>query len=169
MDAISNRNFKQISWSTLVMFVLGFWLSSSLLIDAIIIPSLSAAGMMVEPGFPSASYLIFGVYNRLELICAALVLTSFLVFSRHHNFSEHQEKKAVILAGLMLVIATVYTYILTPQMSSLGLELNLFANSAEMPGAMVSMHWIYWILEATKLAVGATLLRWSYRNSCSLT
>ena len=62
MNTISeNRNFQGINWSTLVMFALGFWLSASLLLDAVIVPSLSAAGMMNQGGFANAGYLLFGI------------------------------------------------------------------------------------------------------------
>ncbi len=165
MDAISDRGLKQISWSTVVMFALGFWLSGSLLLDSVIIPSLSAAGMMASAGFASAGYLIFGVFNRIELLCAAAVLTSFLVLRRRNNFSPW----SVVLGGLLLTIPLIYTYILTPQMSGLGLQLNLFEESVtNMPEAMIFMHWGYWSLEAIKFIAGVTLLRWCYRNSCTL-
>ncbi|MGH2414768.1 MAG: hypothetical protein ACRDEA_13985, partial [Microcystaceae cyanobacterium] len=102
MNAISDRGLKQISWSTVVMLTLGFWLSSSLILDAVIIPGLSASGMMSQGGFASAGYLIFGVFNRIELLCASVVLTGFLVFRRNHNFTRAQENWSVILSGLLL-------------------------------------------------------------------
>lgn len=165
MDAISDRGLKQISWSTIVMFALGFWLSGSLLLDSVIIPSLSAAGMMASAGFASAGYLIFGVFNRIELLCAAAVLTSFLVLRRQNNFSPW----TIVLGGLLLAITLFYTYILTPQMSGLGLQLNLFDESlTNMRQEMIYMHWGYWSLEAIKFIAGVTLLRWCYRNSCTI-
>ncbi|MBR8829337.1 MAG: hypothetical protein DSM107014_15800 [Gomphosphaeria aponina SAG 52.96 = DSM 107014] len=168
MNVISNSAEKQISWSTVVMLTLGFWLSGSLLLDSVIIPGLSASGMMSLGGVASAGYLIFGIFNHIELLCAALVLTGFLVFYRHHNFTHQKEVWSVILSGLMLVIALVYTYILTPQMGGLGLELNLFEPTTTMPAAMVSLHQVYWVLEAIKLLAGVTLLSWCYRNACRL-
>ena len=168
MDAISDRGLKQISWSTVVMFALGFWLSGSLILDSVIIPGLFASGMMSQDGFASAGYLIFGIFNRIELLCAALVLTSFLVFRRNHNLTHEQELWSVVLSVLLLAIATIYTYFLTPQMSGLGLQLNIFEPATKMPAEMISMHWFYWILEASKFIAGATLLRWCYRNSCTL-
>lgn len=168
MNAISERNAKLINWTTVVMFALGFWLSGSLILDSVIIPGLFATGMMAQAGFASAGYTIFGIFNRVELLCAALVLTSFLVFYRQHNLSEKQERWSIILASLLLAIAIIYTYILTPQMSGLGLQLNVFDSATAMPPEMISLHWGYWLLEATKLIAGATLLRWCYRNSCSL-
>jgi hypothetical protein len=168
MSVITNRFNKQINWSTLVLFTLGFWLSGSLILDFVIIPSLFASGMMAESGFAGTGYLIFGVFNRIELICGALVASSFLIFHRNHNLTNKQEPWAMILAIAMLTIATIYTYILTPQMSGLGMQLNMFSPVTEMSAAMISLHWIYWVLEAVKLLAGAVLLRWSYHNSFSM-
>lgn len=163
---INNNNLKQINWSAVIMFALGFWLSASLLLDFVLIPSLSASGMMAQGGFASAGFIIFGVFNRIELVCAALVLTGFLVFSRDHNLTRKQEIWSVILASLLLLIALSYTYIFTPQMTSLGLNLNWVNPSTEMPSAMISMHEVYWLLESIKFIAGATLLNWCYGKSC---
>lgn len=166
MSVITNRLNKQIDWSTLVLFALGFWLSGSLILDFVIIPGLFASGMMAESGFAGTGYLIFGIFNRVELICGALVASSFLIFHRNHNLTDKQEPWAIILSMGMLAIATIYTYFLTPQMSGLGMQLNLFASSTAMPPEMISLHGLYWVLEAIKLVSGAVLLRWCYRNSC---
>lgn len=164
MNTISNSGSKQINWSTLVMLTLGFWLSGSLLLDSVIIPGLSASGMMSN----GAAYVIFEIFNHIELLCGALVLTGFLVFSRYHNFTHQQEVWSIILSALMLSIALVYTYILTPQMGGLGLELNVLETTTTMPAAMISLHKVYWVLEAIKLLAGVTLLNWCYRNACRL-
>lgn len=171
MSVISSNNFKQIkqiNWSAIIMFALGFWLSGSLILDFVIIPGLSATGMMASEGFASAGFVIFGIFNRLELVCAALVLTGFLVFFHYHNLREKQEIWSVILASILLVIALAYTYIFTPQMTSLGLNLNWVNPTNQMPSAMISMHEAYWLLEAIKFISGVTLLKWCYRNSCRI-
>jgi hypothetical protein len=56
------------------MLTLGFWFSSSIILDWVIIPSLYVSGMMTQSGFASAGYLIFWNFNRIELVCAALIL-----------------------------------------------------------------------------------------------
>lgn len=165
MNTISTRN--PINWSTVILFVLGFWLSSSLLLDCLVIPGLLAAGMMTQPGFASAGYLIFGTFNHLELLAAATALTGCLVFRYQHNFSHRQEVLSLVFGIILLAIALVYTYILTPEMSSLGLSLDI-ANPVATNSSMTMMHGIYWGLEATKLIVGSVLLRWFYRSSCTL-
>lgn len=168
MNAVSDTRLKQINWSTIILFALGFWLSGSLILDSVIIPSLIASGMMADSGFASAGYLLFGVFNRVELLCAALVLTGVLVLVRNHSLASSKRHWSIILAAVLLTIAIVYTYIFTPQMSGLGLQLNLFEPSTTMPANMVQMHEFYWLLEVTKLIFGATLLRWCYRDNCTL-
>ncbi len=168
MNALSNNRWKFLSWTTVVMFALGFWLSSSIILDCVVIPGLSLSGMMSEGGFASAGYIIFGLFNRIELVCAALVLTGFLIFRRHHLLIHLQERWSIILASVLLGIALIYTYFLTPELSAFGLEINPFSATNTMPSAMISLHWSYWILEAVKFAIGVTLLRWCYRDSCEL-
>ncbi len=165
-NVVSNNSLRSINWSSIVMYVLGFWLSASMTIDFIVLPSLSAAGMMSSSDFASAGYLIFGIFNRIELFSAALVLTGFLVI--RNNFIPHSQLKSEflspILSVVLLAIAIIYTYILTPQMSALGMQFNLFDANYTMPDAMISMHAIYWVLEVTKLVIGTVVLRWSYNS-----
>ncbi len=169
MNTTANHYSKSINWSTLVMFTLGFWLSASLILDLVIVPGLSASGMMAQSGFAGAGYLIFGVFNHIELLCAALILSSFLVFNRNHNLTHLQERWSIILASLLLIIAVIYTYFLTPQMSGLGLQMNGIDPATSMPTAMIYLHAGYWVLEMIKLLAGTMLLKWCYRDSCSLT
>lgn len=169
MNTFASSDSKPINWSGIIMFVLGFWLSSSLLFDCVIIPSLLSSGMMNTPGFASASYFLFGIFNHIELLCAAVVLAGYLVFRYGENRSAPQvTNKSVIIAGILLAIALAYTYILTPQMSSMGMALDQFATTKIMPSLMTVMHITYWSLEVLKLIAGTVLLRSCYRNSCSL-
>ncbi|MEA5533942.1 hypothetical protein [Crocosphaera sp. XPORK-15E] len=168
MNAISERRWKFLSWTSIVMFALGFWLSGSLILDFVVIPGLSLSGMMTQGGFASAGYIIFGLFNRIELVCAALVLTGVLVFRRHHTFINLQERWSIILGSVLLLIALIYTYFLTPEMSGFSLEINPFEATNTMPSTMISLHWSYWILEVIKLIIGGTLLSWCYRGSCEL-
>jgi hypothetical protein len=168
MNTLLDRVSKPVNWSTTMMFTLGFWLSGSLVFDFVAIPCLLASGMMSETGFASAAYLMFGVFNRIELVCAALVLTSCFVFFKQHSLERQKEILSLILASVLLVISLGYTYIFTPQISSLGLQLNLLDSTTQLTERMSLLHQGYWLLEAIKLVVGAFLLRWCYRNSCSL-
>ncbi|PSF36860.1 hypothetical protein C7H19_12595 [Aphanothece hegewaldii CCALA 016] len=168
MNSISTRNDKSIDWPTLVMFTLGFWLSASLILDLVIMPSLSASGMMAQNGFASAGYSLFGIFNRIELVCAATILSGFLIFSRNHTLIHLRQTWLIALAGVLFVIPLIYTYILTPQMSGLGLSLNAFDTVQTMPTGMIYLHEGYWVLEAIKFIAGLTLLRWCYRDSCRI-
>ncbi len=168
MNALSNNRWKFLSWTTVVMFALGFWLSSSLILDCVVIPGLSLSGMMNEGGFASAGFIIFGLFNRIELVCAALVLTGFLIFRRYHLLIHLQERWSTVLASILLGIALIYTYFLTPELSAFGLEINAFSATNTMPSIMIPLHWSYWILEAVKVVLCLTLLSWCYRDSCEL-
>jgi len=46
MNAISNLEFKRSTWQIAILLTLGFWLSASLVLDWVIMPSLYFAGMM---------------------------------------------------------------------------------------------------------------------------
>ena len=166
MEATSNR-VKLINWSTVIMFVLGFWLSGSLILDCLIVPGMLTSGMMKEPGFASAGYLIFGAFNHLELLFAATVLAGCLVYRYGYRFNSEVDRKSIVVASVLLVISLAYTYVFTPQMSGMGMTLDLFATAKPAPN-MAMMHIAYWGLEVTKLVAATTLLRTFFRNSCRI-
>ncbi|BAY49293.1 hypothetical protein SAMD00079811_69220 [Scytonema sp. HK-05] len=160
MNAVSSVELKRPIWQSIAMLTLGFWLSASLLLDWVIMPSLYVSGMMTQASFASAGYVIFWNFNRLELLSAGLVLTSVLALC---NSQSKWRRSAIILSMLLLAIALVDTYLLTPQMSAIGLELNLF-QTIETPAAMNVLHGGYWVLEVVKLLAGGTLLGWCWRR-----
>lgn len=164
MTAITSIGLKRPAWQTTVILTVAFWLSSSLLLDWVIMPSLYATGMMTQPGFATAGYSIFWIFNRIELLCAGLVLTGILVSRRTQITSRLASSKALFLSLLLLTIALIYTYFLTPQMSAVGIQLNLFDSVADVPTAMNQLHGSYWVLEAVKLVASGTLLGLCYRN-----
>ena len=168
MEATSFRTPKTINWSTMIMFVLGFWLSGSLVLDCLIVPGMLTSGMMKEPGFASASYLIFGAFNHIELLCAAIVLAGCLVYRYGYHLTEQIKPKSVFIAIALLAIALAYTYIFTPQMSSMGMSLDQFSTVTETSNSMAMMHIAYWSLEVVKLAAATALLRTFFRSSCSI-
>lgn len=168
MQAITPRNSKTANWSTIIMFALGFWLSASFVFDFLVVPGMMNSGMMNESGFASAGYMIFGAFNHVELLCAATVLAGCLVYRYGCGFTSKINTKSVAIASVLLLIALAYTYILTPQMSSLGMQLNLFAVADTASNSMTTMHVAYWSLEFTKLVAASALLRIFYRNSCSI-
>jgi hypothetical protein len=165
MSSITSFQLKRPAWQTVVIFTLTFWLSTSLVLDLVIMPGLYASGMMVQTGFATAGYLIFWVFNRIELLCAALVLTGVLVLKRTQNTSVSQSRKTIGLAMILLSIALIFTYILTPQMSALGLNLEVFDPVDSVPGSMGLLHGSYWILEVTKFIAGGAVLSLFYRQN----
>ena len=167
MNTLPLKRFREVNWQALAMFALGFWLSASLLIDCVIIPGLLSAGMMEEAGFAGASYIIFGAFNHIELLSAALVLASILTIKYRQEFVIKIDK-SVVIASCLLAIALIYTYLITPQMSALGMSLNEFNGTGLLAGSMSRMHVVYWLLEGSKLVLGTVLLSKLYRNSCSL-
>lgn len=165
MNAVVGTSLKQPTWKTIALFVLGLWLSGSFILDFVIMPTLGTAGMLRDISFASAGYSIFWMFNRIEVLCAALVLTSLLALRGTSNLYHHVRRWSILLSGLLLAIALINTYIMTPQMSALAMQLNLFEPVTGMPSGMVEMHEGYWFLEAIKLIVGATVLGWCYHDS----
>jgi hypothetical protein len=162
MNTISSRvEFKRSPILTALMLTLGFWLSASLVLDWIIMPSLYFSGMMTQSSFATAGYTIFWNFNRIELLAAGLVLTGVLALC---NRQSQWHIGAIALSTLLLAVCLLDTYFLTPQMSAIGLQLNLFQASTEIPANMNLLHGGYWMLEAAKLAAGGTLLRWCVKE-----
>jgi hypothetical protein len=165
MAAISGIELKRPAWQTAIIFTLAFWLSSSLILDLVIMPGLYTAGMMNQTGFATAGYSIFWIFNRIELFAGALVLTGLLVLrGTQEAFAAAEGRRSLVLAVFLLAIALIYTYFLTPEMSALGLQLNLFDAALETPAGMNQLHEGYWVLEVCKLVAAGTLLRWCYRR-----
>lgn len=150
-------------WQTLVLTALAFWLSGSFLMDVVMMPVFYASGMMIEPGFASTAYSLFWVFNRIELLCAAVTLTGALVLYITQPTLNRFNQRSLLLASLLLCVALVCTYGLAPQMSALGLQLNLFAPTLESPRLMNSLHLGYWSLEVLKLLAGGILIKLFYR------
>jgi hypothetical protein len=144
-------------WQNLASGSLGFWLSGSLILDLVIMPTLWTAGMMESSGFASASYSIFWIFNRVELLCAAAILSSVWALSQLVTRLNRQPQ---MFAGavMLMAIAIGYTFVLTPYMSGLGIDLDIFTTTKSLPVEMNQMHAIYWVLEASKLGIAGLLL-----------
>lgn len=156
MAAITSTDFSRPKWRMIVLATLAFWLSGSLILDMVIMPSLYSAGMMTQPSFASAGYSIFWIFNHLEVLCAALVLTGVLVLKNTPGALGH--RWIVPAAVGLLLIVLLYTYQLTPEMSALGMRLSWFEPTSETSPIMGWMHGGYWILEVLKLITGGALL-----------
>jgi hypothetical protein len=143
-------------WQSIAIGSLGFWLSGSLILDLVIMPTLWTTGMMESSGFASASYSIFWIFNRLELLCAAAILSS--IWALRVSSRSARQPKMLVGAVMLMAIAMSYTFILTPYMSGLGIDLDILAPTKSLPGEMNQMHSIYWVLEASKLGIAGLLL-----------
>jgi len=161
MNTISTVEFKRPIWQTVAMLTLGFWLSASLFLDWVIMPSLYISGMMTQASFATAGYVIFWNFNRIELLAAGIVLTAVLARSNTHS---NWRRGGIILSVLLLGVSLADTYLLTPHMSAIGLDLNLFQATIEIPANMNLLHCSYWMLEAVKLVAGGTLFSWCWRQ-----
>jgi len=149
---------KQSGWQTGLVFVLAFWLSGIFLLDGLVMPSLYFSGMMTEPGFAVAGYSLFWLFNRLELVCAAMILTGVLGLRYTRHPWHRPGQVSWILATLLLAIALIETYTLTPNMSALGLQLDYFTAVAKIPVNMELLHIGYWLLDLLKLGAGSILV-----------
>jgi Domain of unknown function (DUF4149) len=145
-------------WQNIAMGSLGFWLSGSLMLDLVVMPTMWATGMMESSGFASASYSIFWIFNRVELICAAAALSSLWALSQVSRAQLDRHSKMFAGALMLMAIALSYTFILTPYMSGLGFDTDIFTVTKSLPAEMNQMHSIYWVLEVSKLAIIGMLL-----------
>jgi hypothetical protein len=160
MNAISNLEFKRSNWQTAMMLTLGFWLSASLVLDWVIMPSLYFAGMMNEASFSTAGYAVFWSFNRLELLSAGVVLMSVLAISKTQS---NWRLGIIALSGILLTVTVLDTYLLTPQMCALGANFSLMASNG-VPPMMNLLHSSYFLLEALKVLAGGALLNWCWRE-----
>ncbi len=72
MATASSLQDSSSSWKVILLLTLGFWLSSILMLDGIVMPALYTSGMMTEPNFAIAGYslkitaagLLLWLYNR---------------------------------------------------------------------------------------------------------
>lgn len=162
MNTASNRNFYSLNWSTFAILTLAFWISGITILDLVIIPSLSSAGMMIQGGFASAGYLMFGIFNHIELICAGIILTAILSYQ---YLQQKFNLALIVVAATLLAITLIDTYSLTPQMSGLGISLDLFEGTTEiMSPMMVYLHESYWSLEIVKILSAGFLLFNCYKK-----
>jgi hypothetical protein len=121
-------------------------------------PMLWATGMMESSGFASAGYSLFWVFNRVEVICAAAALSSIWALGTSERNSVYGGAKMRVGALMLLAISLSYTFILSPYMSGLSMDLDIFAVAKSIPAEMDGVHSIYWVLEASKLGIAGMLL-----------
>jgi hypothetical protein len=145
-------------WQHIAIGGLGFWLSGSVILDLVVMPTLWATGMMESSGFASAGYSIFWIFNRVELVCAAAILSSIWALSQLRATNRDRQRQLLAGAVMLVAIAASYTFVLTPYMSGLGLNLDVLEVTKSLPTEMNQMHAIYWVLEVSKLGIMGLLL-----------
>jgi Domain of unknown function (DUF4149) len=172
------------AWLTAIAGVLGFWLSATLLIDFTIMPSMYFSGMMNTPNFGAVGYTLFSIFNRIELLCGAVALSVGLWLWQSEILDRKQKIEIGVSSALLLLIALCYTFILTPQMGGLSIDLHMMDSASivngglenlqmhstivtDAPPGMNQMHVIYWVLEALKITLLATVLGATYRRLIS--
>ena len=169
---LSNRSttlsLRQFNWDAFVLLIVTFWLSSSVLLDFFMMPMMYESGMMSTPEFATGSYSLFWLFNRVEVLCAASILTGLLVIREKRSqfdvlASGSRSRWALIISGGLLAVALTYTYFLTPHLSAMGLNLNQFSVEAA-PAQMSGLHLAYWALESFKLVGAALLVKLCYRD-----
>jgi Domain of unknown function (DUF4149) len=171
-------------WLTAIAGVLGFWLSATLLIDFTVMPSMYFSGMMNTPNFGAVGYTLFSVFNRIELLCGAVALSAGLWLWQSNVMDSKQKMEVGVSSFILLLIALCYTFVLTPQMGGLSINLNMLDSASvvngglenlqmhstvvqDAPPGMNQMHVIYWVLEALKITLMATVLGTTYRRLVS--
>ncbi len=166
MNPFSQIKFYPSRWMAVILLTLGFWMSGSLIIDLVIMPSLSAGGMMDQPGFAAAGSSMFSIFNHLEILCAAVGLTGLMALGI--TLPEGFSNRIRTLIGLsiaLFAITLICTYGLTPQMSGLSLNLDQFNSVTEVPEGMNQLHLSYFSLELIKFTCAGIIVDWCFRNN----
>ena len=155
MFMFAQTNLSRTAWTPWVLAIATFWLSSNLLLDFLVMPVMYISGMATDSNFAVAGYSLFWSFNRVELLCAAVLLTGILAL--HHRPQEFEVCRggsrcrwALAFGIALLGVILVDVYILTPQMSATAFALEGTRQSALTP-VMTGMHSLYWLLESCKI------------------
>jgi hypothetical protein len=140
-------HWQDSNWHRVLPIVLIFWLSASLVLDFLVMPVLYTSGMMTGQA-------LFGAFNRMELVLAALVCVGFWVKQEMPITERESPFRNLPIAFLLLGIALLCTYFVTPTMSGLGF---VEQSTGIVPEQMNTMHSVYWMIESVKL-VGISVL-----------
>lgn len=160
---------RQFAWDSSVLFLAVFWLGGSLIIDFVVMPMLYMSGMMTAPGFASAGYSLFELFNHVEMLLSGLILTGVLAMRQAHTdcsveVSGSRSRWVLYLAAGLVAISLTYAYGLTPYMGAIGIALDMPGIIHIVPESMNLMHGAYWLLEATKIVVLGILMRLCYSD-----
>lgn len=153
---LSQSTLSRTPWTPWVLAIAGFWLSSNVVLDFLVMPVMYVSGMGTATDFAAAGYSLFWSFNRIELLCAAVLLTGVLALRHRPQEFEvcHSGSRcrwALVFSATLLSLTLVDTYILTPEMSAMAFALEGTIENALNP-VMTGMHSLYWLLELGKLA-----------------
>lgn len=166
---LSQNTASRPQWLPWLLAIAGFWLSSNLVIDFLVMPVMQVSGMTTQTEFASVGYTLFWSFNRLELLCAAGLVTGVLALRRQPQEFEignsgSRCRWAVLLGLVLLSLTLIDTYMLSPEMSAMALPLDWLESRPALDPAMNWMHGAYWSLEAVKLASLGLLARLCYAD-----
>jgi Domain of unknown function (DUF4149) len=147
-------HWQDSTWHRVLPIVLLFWLSASLVLDFLVMPVMYTSGMMAESHFVLAGQALFGAFNRMELVLAATICVGFWVKQQTPEVERESIFRNLPIAVMLLGIAVLCTYFVTPTMSGLGF---VEESTGIVPAEMTTMHTLYWMLESVKL-FGLSLL-----------
>ncbi|MGF1491260.1 MAG: hypothetical protein ACFBSC_02165 [Microcoleaceae cyanobacterium] len=165
MNITSKTQAKPGYWLAIILGIFAFWMGGSLVLDMVVMPSMYMTGMMEQPDFVLAGSFMFSVFNHVEILCAATGLTGILILGATLPEGFSNRIRTMMILSLFLVgVSLVYTYGLTPEMSSLGISLDLFNETAVFPKEMIQLQLEYWGLEVLKLATAGLVAGWCLRN-----
>ncbi|NJO19508.1 MAG: hypothetical protein HC838_04810 [Spirulinaceae cyanobacterium RM2_2_10] len=121
--------------------------------------------MTVQPEFANVGYVLFGAFNRLELLCGSIVTVAIAAASYQAHWRQQAWRPVAIALAVLLAIAATYTYWLAPQMSALDASVAWLAPPADpMSGSMLQLQWLYWLLDGLKFGLGTWVLVWCWRR-----
>lgn len=166
---LSQNTVSTPRWLPWILAIAGFWFSSGLVLDLLVMPVMQVSGMTTQTAFATVGYTLFWSFNRVELLCAALLLTGILALRRPSgefdiNTSGSRCRWALVIGFSLLSLAFIETYLLTPEMSGLALSLDTFNQGEVLAPAMNWMHGLYWVLDCVKFASLALLTQLCYSD-----
>jgi hypothetical protein len=163
--SVNRSSLGRSAWKTTIAIALLLWLGASLAIDLAAMPALYLGGMMERADFAPVGWLLLGGVNRAGLVVAALVLAGAIALGYRHEMGRLGERLLVAIAALLLAIALVQTYWLTPIMAGLGASLSWVDPAPiALPVSMKLLHGGYFGLETLKLVLSASVLGLCGRN-----
>ena len=145
-------------WTIVAILALTLWLGGSLALDCLVMPSLYWAGMMTDAAFMDAGSVLFGAFNRVELVLAGITLAGLLAAGYLREMSPRLQRWTVGLGLVLLGVAVVDTYGVTPSMVSLGANLEWPTTLPTVPTEMTQLHSLYFGLEMVKVLAAAAVL-----------